>query len=103
MALVETGANASDPAIVKALDYLRSMQNADGGFPYNPVWGTDSDSGSDAWVICALNKLGQDPATWSKDGNNPMLNLQSLQDADGGFWWENPAINPPGNNKAQTP
>jgi len=92
MALVETGISASDSIITKALDYLHSLQNADGGFPYNPIWGADSDSGSDAWVICALNKIGQDLANWTildGDGNshNPITNLQSLQDADGGFWW----------------
>lgn len=106
MALTETGVSASDSAIIKALDYLRSMQNADGGFPYNPVWDRNSDSGSDAWVICALNKLGQDPTGWTtldKDGNshNPITNLQSLQDADGGFWWI--AGESEYNNKAMTP
>jgi len=90
MALTETGVSASDPVIVKALDYLRFLQNADGGFPYNPAWGSDSDSSSDAWVISAIYKLGQNPAEWDKSGNNPLTHLQSLQDEDGGFWWIKP-------------
>jgi len=92
MALIESGISANDALITKALAYLKFLQNTDGGFPYNPAWGGDSDSGSDAWVICALQKAGQDPISWTisdQDGNshNPITNLQSLQDADGGFWW----------------
>ncbi|MDD5032216.1 MAG: prenyltransferase/squalene oxidase repeat-containing protein [Patescibacteria group bacterium] len=101
MALIETGISAGDPIIVKALDYLHSLQNADGGFPYNPLWGADSDSGSDAWVISALSKVGQDPASWTKEENNPLTHLQSLQDPDGGFWWI--AGESEYNNKAMTP
>jgi hypothetical protein len=92
MALVETGMSSSDSVVVNALDYLSLAQNADGGFPNDPVspWGTDSNSNSDALVISALYKVGQDPATWDKEGNNPITNLNSLQDVDGGFWWANP-------------
>lgn len=85
MALVEVGISASDSVITKALDYLRSLQNTDGGFPYNPDWGSDSDSGSDSWVICALNKIGQDPViNWTildGDGNshNPITNLGMME------------------------
>lgn len=87
IALAETGASASDPVIMKAFDYLRSLQNADGGFPYNPAWGGASDPDSDAWVIWALNRLGQDPAAWDKEGNNPAANLRLWQGEDGGFKW----------------
>jgi hypothetical protein len=106
MALVESNVSANDAVIAKALVYLKSLQNTDGGFPYNPAWGTDSDSGSDAWIICALRKIGQDPASWTisdADGNthNPLTNLQSLQDVDGGFWWIAGASE--WNNKSMTP
>ncbi|MFA6551819.1 MAG: hypothetical protein WCV41_04810, partial [Patescibacteria group bacterium] len=106
MALVESNVSANDTVIAKALVYLKSLQNTDGGFPYNPAWGIDSDSGSDAWIICALRKIGQDPAGWAisdADGNNhnPITNLQSLQDADGGFWWIAGASE--WNNKSMTP
>jgi len=104
IALVEAGVSVVESSIVDALAYLQSTQNNDGGFPYDPnsLWGTDSDSGSDAWVIWALNKVGQDPASWTKGENSPITHLQSLQDAgDGGFWWI--AGESEYNNKAMTP
>lgn len=104
IALVEAGISTSDEAIVNALAYLQLAQNDDGGFPYDPssAWGTDSDSGSDAWVITALNKVGINPVSWDKNGNNPISHLESLQDeADGGFWWVLPGTSE-WNNKAMT-
>lgn len=103
MALMEVGVSASDSIIAKAVVYLRSAQNNDGGFTYDPgsLWGTDSDSGSDAWVISALYKIGQDPASWAKGTSSPLTNLRSLQDSDGGFWWI--AGESEYNNKTMTP
>jgi hypothetical protein len=103
MALVEAGVAMDDAVITKAVAFLQTLQNDDGGFINDPAWGTASDSGSDAWVICAIYKLGQQPTSWIKSGNNPLSHLQSLQDgADGGFWWVDPASNPIFNNKAMT-
>ena len=106
MALVESGVSAMDSVIINAVNYLESSQNDDGGFPYDPVspWGTDSDSGSDAWVISALYKIGQDPTDWKKgdDNKDPISHLESLQDSDGGFWWFEPGTSE-WNNKAMTP
>jgi len=93
MALMEAGVDAGDSSITDAIAYLQTTQNDDGGFTYDPTseWGTASDSGSDAWVISAIYKVGQDPITWVKGENgenNPLTHLNSLQDdADGGFWW----------------
>lgn len=99
IALVEAGVSSSDSKITQAINYLKTAQNADGGFGYQP--GNDSDSGSDAWVITALNKLNQNPASWSKGNNTPITHLQSLQDTDGGFWWVKPGTSD-FNNKAMT-
>lgn len=99
MALVEAGVSASDSVITDAVSYLQSLQNDDGGFPYNPIWGTDSDSGSDSWVISAIYKIGQNPINWDKGGNNPISHLESLKDSDGGFWWVETSDY---NNKAMT-
>lgn len=103
MALLETGLTSSDTIIANAINYLKSAQNGDAGFPYDPnsSWGTDSDSNSDAWVIAAIYKLGQNPATWTKSGGNPISHLKSLQDDDGGFWWVKPGTSDY-NNKAST-
>jgi hypothetical protein len=100
MALTEAGVSSADMAIANAINYFQSLQNDDGGFPYNPVWGSDSDSGSDAWVISALYKIGQNPTAWDKGGNNPVTHLESLQDTDGGYWWVGVSD---WNNKAMTP
>ncbi|MBA3047734.1 DUF4430 domain-containing protein [Candidatus Falkowbacteria bacterium] len=103
MALVEAGISVADSVIVNAVNYLELSQNNDGGFPYDPAsdWGTDSDSGSDSWVISALYKIGQNPADWDKNNNNPISHLESLQDAGGGFWWVEPGTSE-WNNKAMT-
>ncbi len=89
MALLSSGVPKTDSHIVNAVNYLKSAQNEDGGFPYDPVspWGTDSDASSDAWVISAVNNLGEDPdgASWSKNGNSPVDHLLSLQ-APGGYF-----------------
>lgn len=85
MALLEVGIKANDPVIVKAIDYLKTSQNEDGGFPYLP--GGESDSGSDSWIISAIYKSGQNPYDWSKNDQNPIDHLKSLQRIDGSFKW----------------
>ena len=88
MALLETGLSPESSEIQKAISYLRASQNNDGGFPYTP--GAISDSCSDAWTISAIYKLGQNPThpDWGKNDKNPLKNLLSFQDEDGGFWWQ---------------
>lgn len=87
MALLEVGFTDSSTEIQNAITYLQSAQNEDGGFPYDPYsqFSTDSDASSDAWVISALYKLGIDPASWSKNGTNPIEHLESLQAQEGYF------------------
>jgi len=84
MALVEAGVGAGDAVIVRALDYLRGLQNDDGGFGF--VEG-ESDAGSDAWVIAALNKLNINPTAWQINNHNPIGHLESLSLNDGSFRW----------------
>jgi len=105
MALIEMGVSAGDPIIANAADFLKTLQNNDGGFINDPAWGTDSDSGSDGWVISAIYKMGQDPTDlgWTKNGSTSVDHLETLQAADGGFWWVDPALAPAFNNKAMTP
>ncbi|HCM36739.1 MAG: hypothetical protein A3J30_04130 [Candidatus Wildermuthbacteria bacterium RIFCSPLOWO2_02_FULL_47_9c] len=104
MALLETGMTETDNAIQLARQYLKEAQNLDGGFPYDPQspFGTDSDGNSDAWVIMAIHKLGEDPTAWTKSPENPIEHLLSLQDEDGGFWWVAPGTSE-WNNKGATP
>ena len=92
MALLEAGVAKTDSRIASAVGYLKSAQNADGGFPYDPAspWGTGSDASSDAWVISAISKLGEDPdgSSWSKNGASPVDHLLSLQTAGGYFEYQ---------------
>ena len=88
MALLEAGVNADEQTIINAVNFLRASQNIDGGFPYVPNSEySESDAGSDAWVISAIYKLGQNPYDWQKEGQNPVDHLKSLQRADGSFKW----------------
>ena len=98
MALLEAGVSPSSSAIQNALSYLKSAQNDDGGFPY--LSESLSDSCSDAWVMSAIYKLGQNPTSldWTKSGKNSLDHLKSLQDEDGGLWWQ-----AEGDNKACSP
>lgn len=90
MALVSAGVDKSHEQIVKAVTYLKAAQNSDGGFPYDPVspWGTDSDSASTAWIISAINLLGDPLSAWTKNGKTPTDFLLSLQDASGYFKYQ---------------
>ncbi|WP_328746890.1 terpene cyclase/mutase family protein [Streptomyces sp. NBC_00285] len=73
-----------DTRTAKAVTWLKSVQNKDGGWGYAP--GGASDANSTSVVIGALNASGADPAKVLKDGRSPydaLLKL-SLPCADGG-------------------
>lgn len=91
-ALIASGEPVSSTLVTEGLVYLKSAQNDDGGFPYDPVspWGTASDANSTAYVIQAILAAGQDPmsAAWQKNGKDPYAFLLTLQMADGSFEWQ---------------
>ncbi len=87
MALKEVGLTYSDSSIQNGFNYLRSNQQPDGGFPYDLAWPA-SDSGSTAWVMSALYKFNQNPATWVQGSATPNSFLQSLQIGNGSFKWQ---------------
>ncbi len=77
----------------RALDYLRSTQNEDGGFPWQKPspWGTATDANSTAVVIQALLALGEDLTAWAPAGKTPLDALLALRhEASGGFLWQVP-------------
>lgn len=84
MSLLSAGLASDSQVVQAAVSYLQNSQNIDGGFPFESG---ESDSGSDAWVIIALNKLNVNPASWQKNGHNPVEHLQSLMLNDGSFKW----------------
>lgn len=89
-ALVATGVPAADPALVKALAYLKAAQGSDGGWGFDP---SESNVSSTAYVVQALIALDEDPeaSTWEKDGGTPVGYLLSQQNADGSFKGFDPA------------
>ncbi|MDT0323069.1 prenyltransferase/squalene oxidase repeat-containing protein [Streptomyces millisiae] len=60
-----------------ALDWLAGVQNADGGWSFNP--GGPSDANSTAVVASAFSAAGQDPAEVRREGNSPFDALSALQ------------------------
>lgn len=76
-ALSALGGHGKD--VGKAVDWLESVQNEDGGWGYNP--GSPSDANSVSVVIGALAAAGQDPAkaTAGKNGDTPYDALLDLR------------------------
>ncbi|MFD6322691.1 prenyltransferase/squalene oxidase repeat-containing protein [Streptomyces sp. NPDC058442] len=58
-----------DAVVGKAVDWLKSVQNKDGGWGY--MAGGDSDANSTSVVIGALAATGEKPAEAVKDGKSP--------------------------------
>ncbi len=90
-ALLAAGVAADHEAVVAGLDYLRAIQNEDGGFPYQKPsdWGTDTDANSTALALMAITAAGDDPATWATDeGVGPADALAALQNDSGAFAWQ---------------
>ena len=59
----------SDEPVVRALRWLRSVQNDDGGFS-NP--GEESSISKTSWAIMAIVSAGYDPSDWKKNGSSPV-------------------------------
>jgi hypothetical protein len=59
-----------------ALDYLHAKQVKTGGFGV----GTSADAQMTPWVVMAIAAAGESPqsARWTRDGNNPLHYLQSI-------------------------
>ena len=91
-ALAAAGVNADSEVVEKAIGYLHTQQNADGGFPWAKPspWGTDSDSSSTAWVIQGLIASGEDHdgPGWTVSGHTPVGYLIGMQNASGAFGYQ---------------
>lgn len=70
---------AVQPAVARALFFLKDMQNPDGGFPYEP--GGPSSPAATDWVVIALGAAGEDPASgsWSPGGISPLEYMSDQQ------------------------
>ena len=79
-ALCAAGAPVSDPAVAKALTFLRERQD-----PLTAGWGANSDTAG--WVVSGLRTCGVDPKQWIRNGLDPLDDLMSRQLPSGGFRW----------------
>ena len=66
--------NVTDEPVVKALAWLKTIQNDDGGFA-NP--GEESSISKTSWAIMALAASRQDPHKWVKNGSSPVDYLKN--------------------------
>jgi hypothetical protein len=71
-----------DDSTDRAVTWLKSVQNKDGGWGYMP--GGASDTNSTSVVIGALKAVGKKPESISKDGKSPYDTLVQLSKVCGG-------------------
>ncbi|HEY1074994.1 MAG TPA: prenyltransferase/squalene oxidase repeat-containing protein [Patescibacteria group bacterium] len=82
VALIALKGSVSQESLVRAMDYIRSLQNDDGGFA---ISSGGSSVASTAWVDWMLTEYGQSYAPWSKGGHSPRDFLLSTQGSDGSW------------------
>jgi hypothetical protein len=77
--LLVSAAGPRTEAANKALNYVRTLQNADGGFPLS--LGSDSSAGETIDAVLAFVAADIDPATVKKDGKSPLDYLEAQTDS----------------------
>jgi prenyltransferase beta subunit len=89
-ALIASGHDAKTGAVARAMGYLRGIQNADGGFPYQSPsqFGTDSNANSTALVAQAIIASGDQPESWAAAKGNPLSALLVLQQPSGAIAYQ---------------
>lgn len=89
-ALVASGEPTTSGVITRALAFLKSSQNPDGGLYYAAVWGNESETDSTAYAIQAILAAGQEPTSdaWRVGATDPISFLLSMQLPDGSFEWK---------------
>ena len=75
------------PQEQRAWDYLRSLQNDDGGFGFDTAL-RESNSASTSWVVQAMWAAGIDPARFAPGKGDPLDYLASMQQANGAIRWK---------------
>jgi prenyltransferase beta subunit len=79
------------PAQEKAFEYLRSVQDANGGFSQQ-AGEPEPNVASTAWVVQGMWSAGENPETWVKDPDEPtdepLGYLASMQQEDGHIRYE---------------
>lgn len=92
-ALIAGGMPISSTEVISGVQFLRSLQNDDGGFPVDKLTPSEnpgaSNANSTAFAIQGLLAAEVDPLSVTKwiTASNPISYLLSLQLPDGGFKW----------------
>jgi hypothetical protein len=89
--LLAAGYPLTSTQVVSGLAFIKSGQQADGGFVYDPAAAEyGSDANSTAYALMALNAVGENPEAdaWTMEGNTAVDFLLGLQGPDGSFEWQ---------------
>jgi hypothetical protein len=89
-ALIAAGRPASSGAAGRGLGYLHSLQNTDGGFPYQSPsqFGTDTNANSTGLVAQAIIASGDQPESWAAAQGNPLGAVIGLQQPSGAIAYQ---------------
>jgi hypothetical protein len=87
LAIQALAATGYETETEQTLEYLRGIQNEDGGWPYqNPSdFGTETDANSTALVFEAIKALDQSADDWRVGDADPLSALLALQNDSGSF------------------
>lgn len=92
-ALIAGGASITSTEVISGVQFLRSLQNDDGGFPVDKLTPNEepgaSNANSTAFAVQGLLAAEVDPLSLTRSitATNPISYLLSLQMPDGGFKW----------------
>ena len=89
-ALIALGRPKTTGAVARGLGYLHSLQNADGGYPYQSPsdFGTDTNANSTGLVAQAIIAGGDQPESWAAAKGNPLGALVALQQPSGSIAYQ---------------
>lgn len=84
-ALQATG--GTDETKQQAIQYLRTQQNVDGGFPFSQTsqFGNASDANSTSLALQAILASGDTLNNWVREGRTPLDRLLAFQNESGAF------------------
>jgi len=87
--LASSGPKRPD-SVARAIRYLHTVQNIDGGFPYQTPskFGTESNANSTALVAQLIIASGGQPESWAVTKGNPLSALVRLQQHSGAIAYQ---------------
>jgi hypothetical protein len=89
-ALIAAGRPSNSGPAGRGIGYLHSLQNADGGFPYQvpSEYGTESNVNSTALVAQMIVAAGDQPESWAASHGNPLSYLVRMANASGALGFQ---------------